>query len=298
MSTEAFKKAYAPDRIGRPWGYKSNDYTGGYHRGLDVREVHPSGNYSVVTEVIAISDGFVDYVGRPSTALGPTVRIRRDAGGYEFHSHTVYYARVGQRTTAGTLLGRNATLSERPGLIAGVHDHIVFSDFADGAWNTSRATKDPYPFIQSALASLSGGGGKPFNPEEDDMGTIDNTEENYQTMAAFLQRALKWDVRDGSDGTGATMWDRLGNLGDRVIAVPSQVWEAQIPAQTPDGINQDVTFPARGFIASTNAQIGALREVIATLAVGQGLDPKAIEDAAERGTLNALERIKLVPEVK
>lgn len=35
---------------------------------------------------------------------------------------------------------------------------------------------------------------------EDDLGTLDNTEENYQTFARFLQRALKWDVR--TDGLG------------------------------------------------------------------------------------------------
>lgn len=36
---------------------------------------------------------------------------------------------------------------------------------------------------------------------EDDMGTLDNTEDNYQTFARFLQRALKFDVR--TDGLGA-----------------------------------------------------------------------------------------------
>lgn len=35
---------------------------------------------------------------------------------------------------------------------------------------------------------------------EDDMGTLDNTEENYQTFMRWLQRALKFDVR--TDGAG------------------------------------------------------------------------------------------------
>lgn len=42
--------------------------------------------------------------------------------------------------------------------------------------------------------------------EEDDMGTLDNTEANYQTFARFMQRALKYDVR--TEGMGPD-W-RLG----------------------------------------------------------------------------------------
>lgn len=52
--------------------------------------------------------------------------------------------------------------------------------------------------------------------KENDLGTIDNTEENYQTFAKFLQRALKWDVRKDGFGAdakhGATVWDRLGSI--------------------------------------------------------------------------------------
>lgn len=160
----SFQEAYAPDRIGRPWGFRSNDYAGGYHRGQDVRKVHESGDYSVETDVIAVSDGVVDYVGRPNNSLGPTVRIRRDKGGYEFHSHTIASVSVGARTTAGTRLGRNARLSEAPGLIKGVHDHVVFSDYADGAWNTSRPTHDPMPFIREKLEAVAAEQSRPFVP--------------------------------------------------------------------------------------------------------------------------------------
>lgn len=168
MSIEAFRRAYAPERIGREWGFRSNDYATGRHRGLDVREQNEQRTASVETDVIAISPGVVDYIGRPSDALGPTVRIRRDAGGYEFHSHTIADIKNGTRTSPGTRLGRNARMSEKPGLIFGVHDHVVFSDYADGAWNTSRPTHDPYPFILRALAGVaaSSGDAKPAQAAE------------------------------------------------------------------------------------------------------------------------------------
>lgn len=160
----SFQEAYAPDRIGRPWGFRSSDYAGGSHRGQDVRKVHESGDYSVETDVVAISDGVVDYVGRPNGSLGPTVRIRRDKGGYEFHSHTVASVSVGTRTTDGTRLGRNARMSEAPGLIRGVHDHIVFSDYSDGAWNTNRPTHDPMRFITEKLTAVAAEQSRPFVP--------------------------------------------------------------------------------------------------------------------------------------
>lgn len=171
MSIEAFRRAYAPERIGREWGFRSSDYASGRHRGLDVRLVHSSGDYSIETDVIAISDGVVDYVGRPNNSLGPTLRIRRDGGGYEFHSHTIADVSVGTRTTAGTRLGRNARMSERPGLIFGVHDHVVFSDYADGAWNTDRPTRDPYPIIVNRLAAVAASDARPLppSPQEDTM---------------------------------------------------------------------------------------------------------------------------------
>lgn len=200
MSHEKFLEAYAPDRIGRPWGYPSDDYKTGYHRGGDYRKLSDDESYSVEAEVVAISDGTVDYIGRPSDALGPTIRIRRDRGGYEFHSHSIAGLGVGTTTTAGTILGRNAHLDETPGQISGMHDHIVFSDYADGAWNTDRPTEDPQPIIDARLKEID----MPLNPETD-----------YDAFAYMLHRALKWDVRDGDQvgataANGRTIWDRLG----------------------------------------------------------------------------------------
>ena len=209
MSSEDFTTAYAPDRIGRPWGYRSTDYATGAHRGQDIRQTDPTGSYSIPTSVVAISDGTVDYIGRPSTALGPTIRIRRDGGGYEFHSHTIATVPTGTHTTAGTVLGRNAHLDENPGQIDGVHDHIVFSDYSDGAWNTVRPTLDPYPIITRRLKEID----MPLNPDTD-----------YDAFAYMLHRALKWDVRDG-DRVGAdakngrTIWDRFGQIDATTAAI-------------------------------------------------------------------------------
>lgn len=62
--------------------------------------------------------------------------------------------------------------------------------------------KDPYRIIHQ--------------DQGDDMGTIDNTEENYQTIAGFLQRALRFDVRPNGKGAdwklGPTVWERLNTL--------------------------------------------------------------------------------------
>lgn len=83
-----------------------------------------------------------------------------------------------------------------------------------------------------------------------------------------------------------------------VGGVPAQVWAQPIQAQDANGrgVTKDgkpVSFRADGFAASSNAQIAALREVIATLAIGQGLDPAAIMKAAEDGARKALQGLTL-----
>jgi hypothetical protein len=54
--------------------------------------------------------------------------------------------------------------------------------------------------------------------EEDDMGTLDNTEQNYQTFASWLQRAFKFDVRPGGKGAnwqlGPTVFELLSAADD------------------------------------------------------------------------------------
>lgn len=70
-----------------------------------------------------------------------------------------------------------------------------------------------------------------YGEDVNDMGTIDNTEQNYQVFSNFLFRALKWDVRDGAYGAdaknGLTMWDRFS-------VVDSSIAKIQIPSGTID----------------------------------------------------------------
>lgn len=51
-----------------------------------------------------------------------------------------------------------------------------------------------------------------------DMGTLDNTEENYKIFSAFLQRALRFDVRPNGLGAtytlGPTIWESLRAADD------------------------------------------------------------------------------------
>jgi hypothetical protein len=56
------------------------------------------------------------------------------------------------------------------------------------------------------------------NEGVDDMGTIDNTEENYQVLGRMLQRAIKFDIREGGFGPdwklGATLWEKIAAADD------------------------------------------------------------------------------------
>lgn len=55
----------------------------------------------------------------------------------------------------------------------------------------------------------------------DDMGTIDNTEANYQTMVGFLQRAFKFDARPNGVGAdwklGPTVFESLAGAQNKGI---------------------------------------------------------------------------------
>lgn len=153
--SEALRAAYAPERLGREWGYRDAVYATGRHRGLDVRKQNDRRTASVITDVIAIHRGRVVYVGRPNKSVELTVVIDRGEGvrgRFEFHSHCADPGVwPGAEVRPGDRLARNAGMNERPGLIDGSHDHIVISDWSDGAWNTNRPTYDPAPFIRAAL---------------------------------------------------------------------------------------------------------------------------------------------------
>ena len=144
---------YAPDRIGYRYGTSDSAYSKGYHRGQDVRKLNESGTASVVTDVEAIDDGTVVYVGRPNDLLARTVVIDtgRAKGRYESHSHMADISvGHGQRVSSGDRLGRNASMSEDHGFIDGVHDHVTITDRLDGAWVPWVDEYDPLPFMQAA----------------------------------------------------------------------------------------------------------------------------------------------------
>ncbi|WP_242085969.1 M23 family metallopeptidase [Microbacterium lacticum] len=173
---------YAPDRIGYRYGTPDSAYSKGYHRGQDVRLRGPYG--SLVTQVDAIDDGVVVYVGRPNGLLAWTVVIDtgRARGRYESHSHMADISvGVGQRVSSGDRLGRNASMGEDHGFIDGVHDHVTITDRFDGAWVTWLDEYDPLPFMQAAYAratqggNAAGSGGTPFNPEPNLILEEDNT---------------------------------------------------------------------------------------------------------------------------
>lgn len=144
---------YAPDRIGYRYGTRDSAYSKGYHRGQDVRKLNEAGTASVVTDVDAIDDGTVVYVGRPNGLLARTVVIDtgRARGRYESHSHMADISvGVGQRVSSGDRLGRNASMGEDHGFIDGVHDHVTITDRFDGAWVTWLGEYDPLPYMEAA----------------------------------------------------------------------------------------------------------------------------------------------------
>lgn len=202
---------YAPDRIGYRYGTPDSAYSKGYHRGQDVRLRGPYG--SLVTQVDAIDDGVVVYVGRPNGLLAWTVVIDtgRARGRYESHSHMADISvGVGQRVSSGDRLGRNASMDEDHGFIDGVHDHVTITDRFDGAWVTWLNEYDPLPFMQAAYAratqgDAATGGSTPFDPEEDDMYTDED-----RARAERIERKLDRQARimGGTDG-GPTLFDYL-----------------------------------------------------------------------------------------
>lgn len=204
---------YAPDRIGYRYGVPDSAYTKGYHRGQDVRKLNADETASVVTDVDTIDGGTIAYVGIPNNLLRRTVVIDtgRARGRYESHSHLAdINVSVGQRVASGQRIARNAAMNEGPGLVTAPHDHVTITDYLGGAWETWRGEYDPLPFMQAAYQRAKEGA--------NDMGTLDNTEENYQTFARFLQRALKWDVRRDGFGAdaklGPSVFDMIGAADD------------------------------------------------------------------------------------
>ena len=162
--TETLAQVYGSDRLGRVFGYRDKVYAGGWHRGLDVRKQVPSGAYSISHDVLAIFSGRVVAVVR-KTKIGLTIVIDtgRKVGRYESHSHLRNaQVSVGDYVSSGQRIAETDTNARTAGSSwAGPHDHIVFSNSSDAAWNTARAVFDPLPMIREVLATPAGGTSKP-----------------------------------------------------------------------------------------------------------------------------------------
>lgn len=181
---------YAPDRIGYRYGTPDSAYSKGYHRGQDVRKLNEAGTASVVTDVEAIDDGVVVYVGRPNGLLAWTVVIDtgRAKGRYESHSHMADISvGVGQRVSSGDRLGRNASMGEDHGFIDGVHDHVTITDRFDGAWVTWLDEYDPLPFMQAAYARATQGGNAAAGTDARSFNRKNPTLQEEDDMAGLIQ---------------------------------------------------------------------------------------------------------------
>lgn len=170
---ETLAEVYGDDRWGRAYGYKDPIYSGGWHRGQDIRKQVPSGAYSISHDVLALTSGTIVQVTR-KTKIGLTIVIDRGAGParYEFHSHLRNAkVKIGDRVKPGQKIAETALAHENPGTSwGGPHDHVVFSDYSDGSWNTARPVIDPRPIIREARKppKPAGGGGTPINLGEED----------------------------------------------------------------------------------------------------------------------------------
>ena len=183
---ETLAEVYGDDRWGRAYGYKDPIYSGGWHRGQDIRKQVPSGAYSISHDVLALTSGKVVNVSR-KTKIGLTIVIDRGTGParYEFHSHLKNAkVKIGDRVKPGQKLAETALAHENPGTSwGGPHDHIVFSDYSDASWNTRRAVIDPRPIIREAR--------KPAKPTAPSKPAPANTGGNKGEVPVVVERKRK-----------------------------------------------------------------------------------------------------------
>ena len=246
------------------WYYGGSIYTivAGRHIGADW------GRLGYFTDVPALCGGRV-VASFTSPILGGVVVVATGLpGNYAHitycHLHDGDMLRYGAVVTQGQRVGRLAKNGESHGTAwTGEHCHVVCSRNANGAYwkspsNVASTYSDPAILVASILAA-------PLPESENDMGTIDNTEANYQTFAKFLQRALKYDARENGFGPdwklGSTLWEKIAR---------STVTEAQVKLVADEVVKA---------IGQPTAQV----------------DYAAIEAAAERGARKALSDLTLVP---
>jgi hypothetical protein len=272
---------YGPARTSSNVFWKaSNRYTGGRHRGADYRKQNAAKTASVVTDLAAILDGEVVRASpAPGGALGGTIVIKgRDERGvvYEFHSHAVPGVRVGQKVASGDVIGHNASWTDpeemtgrrvkRPGLSItwdGMHDHVVFSRYADGAWNTAREVLDPVPYIKRAIQAQR---------DEDPMANL---------------------TKDQLDQIAGAVWDRFGNTKlSASKALPSKTtfkstnWAGLL--RFIQRVVQAVLETVIRIEARQAAHIAATEALTDAIANNKGVDPKVVREVATKAVADAM----------
>lgn len=263
----------------RAYGFRSTEYTTGYHRGQDL-----AGGFA--KEVPALRSGAIVFVGR-SSAIGFYIVVdvtgRPGPDRYDIYCHMFDGdARRGGFINAGERIGRLALEHERPGTSwKGAHLHHVVSEFPDAGWSVYRPTVDPRPIILAALATPAGGAGKPFDPEEDDMYTDDD-------------RARDVLAADRAAACYAALF------GPANINAPKITWAK--PFGEPIGEAYygllDVTIATQNNIVKQSAAVAALTEAVRQLAAREpgssgGVDMNAVQEAARKGAAEALSGLTL-----
>ena len=141
-------------------------------------------------------------------AHGRFVKINLDNGQAIRYLHLERrLCNVGQRLAYGEVFAESgatgygeADWSWNVAETGGAHVHVTL--FPTHAYNNFRGLQDFHAYSENG----------------NDMGTIDNTEENYRTIAGFLQRAFRFDVRPRGLGAtwelGPTVFESLGAADD------------------------------------------------------------------------------------
>lgn len=181
----------------RPVYHTAAGSTRPYHVGTDHFNI---GTVKAIGDGTVVESGWIDWAGwQVLLYLGEIDGVRTWVRFCHFAAASPL--RRGDTVTAGDPLGREGDT----GQVLGVHLHWeVYRGRVDrGSGADPGATVDPRQFVLNHLG--------------DDMGTLDNTEENYQVFATFLQRALKYDARENGKGPdwklGPTLWEKIARSG-------------------------------------------------------------------------------------
>ena len=141
---------------GREYGFRSDDYAGGRHRGQDIPGA-VDGHEWIGKKIPILRPGRLIHTTQ-KTKLGGVYVYAVEDGEYDIYCHTHPFL-DGIR-----LSNWSDALKWRGTSYRGPHLHLVRSRFADAGWNDSRPTLDPRVIIRARLRALTEtptSGGKP-----------------------------------------------------------------------------------------------------------------------------------------